>query len=280
MHVWADDPGRFPFPHPYVPDFKRPDHEANVEMLIEDMDQNGVTHAVLVQVIYHGWDNRYVARCVRDHPRRFKAHGLIDPTDPQVAEKLEYWMEEHGLSGMRFSPIYYKGRDDWLDAPSSRQLWKKAEELRAVFNFFIATQQLPRLEEMVRRFPGVNIIIDHLSQIDLKADDPAPELKKLLALARYPNVWVKVSELTSVSKSGKYPFPDAYPWIERVYQAFGGDRLLWGTGYPGSCREHFKRPTLAAELKLIREEIPFFTASDRVKILGANAARLWGFAAV
>ncbi len=279
MHVWANDPGRFPFPHPYIPDFKRPDHGATVEMLLEDMDQNGVTHAVLVQVIFHGWDNRYVARCVRDHPRRFKAHGLIDPTDPQVAQKLEFWMKEHGLSGMRFSPIYYKGRDEWLNAPPSRQLWEKAEELGAVFNFYIATQQLPRLEVIVQRFPGVKVIIDHLSQIDLKADDPEPELKKLLALARYPNVWVKVSELASVSKSGNYPFSDAYPWIERVYQAFGGDRLLWGTGYPGSCREHFKRPALAAELKLIREEIPFFTAADRVKILGANAARLWGFAA-
>ena len=69
---------------------------------------------------------------------------------------------------------------------------------------------------MVRRFPGVPVVIDHLAQVDLKVEDPLPELKKLLALSRYPNVSVKVSELTSVSKSGKYPFRDAYPWVQRV----------------------------------------------------------------
>lgn len=278
MHVWSSDAPRFPFVHPYDPEFKGPPCEGTVEMLLDDMDRNGVTHAILVQVIFHGWDNRYIAECVMAHPGRLRAHGLIDPKDPGVAEKLEYWVKGQGLSGMRFSPIYYKGNDDWLNARSSDALWRKAEELGAVFNFFIATSQLPKLADMLERFPGVRVVIDHLAQADLKAEDPMPELQKLLALARHPNVWVKVSELTSVSKSGKYPFADAYPWVKRVYDAFGPDRLLWGTGYPGAARAFYQRPTLAEELALLREGIPFFTQADRHKILGGNAARLWSLA--
>jgi len=120
-----------------------------------------------------------------------------------------------------------------------------------------------------------DVIIDHLGQLDLKARDPAPEVEKLLALARHPRVWVKVSELTSVSKSGKYPFEDAYPVVKQVYEAFGPDRLLWGTGYPGATRAAYGRPTLNPELVLIQEKIPFFTTEDRERILGRNAARLW-----
>lgn len=277
MHVWSDQPASFPFAHPYDPHFKPPESKATVEVLLDDMDANGVTHCVLVQVIFHGWDNRYVAQCVKLHPKRLKAHGLIDPTDPEVAKKLEYWVKEQGLSGMRFSPIYYKGKDDWLNAKSSEALWKKAEELGAIFNFFISTPQLPKLEDMLKRFPGVKVIIDHLAQADLKVEDPLPEFQKLLALARYPNVWVKVSELTSVSRSGKYPFTDAHAWVKRVYDAFGPDRLLWGTGYPGAARAHYQRPGLKEELALIREGIPFFTSADRDKILGGNAVRLWKF---
>ncbi len=281
MHVWADEPNRFPFRHPYVSDYKRPAAPGTVEMLIDDMDANGVTHCVLVQVIFHGWDNAYVVDCIRRYPKRLEAHGLIDPTDPKVADKLEYWMKEHGLAGMRFSPIYYRdgrhGGDDWITSKAHHALWKKAEQLGAVFNLFIATQQLPKFEVMVKRYPGVRVVIDHLAQADLKADDPLPEFKKLLALARYPNVWVKVSELTSVSKSGKYPFADAYPWVKHAYDAFGPDRLLWGTGYPGAARAHYKRPTLERELALIREEMPFLTAEDRAKILGLNAFKLWSF---
>lgn len=279
MHVWSDDPARFPFAHPYDPKFKLPKIAATVEMLLEEMDRFGITHCVLVQVIYYGWDNRYVAHCVKAHPKRFRAQGLIDPTDPKVADKLEYWVRQHGLSGMRFSPIYYRGKDEWLNASSSHALWKKAEELGAVFNFFIATEQLPKLEEMLRRFPGVKVVIDHLARIDLKTANPEPEFAKLLALARYTNMSAKVSELNILSPSKKYPYTDTFPWVRRMYDTFGPDRLLWGTGFPGATRAQAGRPSLEEELALIRNEIPFFTAVDREKILGRNAARLWRFEA-
>lgn len=281
MHVWAKDARRYPFPHPYIKDFQGPPHEATLEMLIEDMDRHGCTHAVLVQVIYHGWDNTYIADCVRRYPKRLKGHGLIDPTDAKVAEKLEFEVKEHGLAGMRFSPIYYQdgnhGGDAWLDSDTAHGLWKKAAELGAIFNFFIAAKQLPRLEKMVKAHPDVRIIIDHLSQIDLGGPDAESELRLLLAIGRHPNVYVKVSELSSVSKSKEYPFADAYPAVKRVYEAFGPDRLLFGTGYPGAARAFYKRTPLDKEIDLIRTEMPFFSPEDRRKILGLNAVRLWGF---
>ena len=281
MHVWADNPQLYPFDHPYIDNFQKAPHPATLEMLIDDMDRNRCTHAVLVQVIYHGWDNSYVADCVARHPDRFRAHGLIDPTDPKVAERMEFWIRERGLHGMRFSAIYYQngthGGDGWIDAEETHQVWRTAERLGAVFNFFIAAKQLPRLERMVRAHPEVPVIIDHLSQVDLGASDPEPDFRLLLSMAKYPSVRVKVSELTSVSKSGDYPFADAYPYVKRVYEAFGPDRLLFGTGYPGTARADYKRPSLANEIELIRHRIPFFSQQDRDKILGLNAVRLWGF---
>ena len=281
MHVWANDPKRYPFPHPYTENFQETPHPATLEMLVEDMDQFGCDGAVLVQVIYHGWDNLYVADCAKRFPDRLRAHGLIDPTDPKVADKLEYWMKEHGLHGMRFSAIYYQngqhGGDRWINANETHRLWRKAEELGAVFNFFIAAKQLPKLETMVRQYPTVPIIIDHMSQLNFGAEDLEPEFRLLLRLARYPNVWVKVSELTSVSKSGQYPFKDAYLNVKRLYEAFGGDQLLFGTGYPGTARAAYKRPPLDQEIDLLRTKMPFFSQEDRQKILGGNAASIWKF---
>jgi L-fuconolactonase len=130
---------------------------------------------------------------------------------------------------------------------------------------------------MIRDFPHVPVVIDHLARIDLKAADPLPEFKKLLTLARYANVWVKVSELSVLSPSGTYPYKDTFPWVRRLYDAFGPDRLLWGTGYPGATRGEAGRPSLQQELDLVRKEIPFFTSVEREKILGGNAAKLWKF---
>jgi L-fuconolactonase len=157
-------------------------------------------------------------------------------------------------------------------------VWRKAEELGSVFNFFIGPKQLPRLGKMAAAHPEVRVIVDHFSQVDLGAENPDPDFRLLLEMARFPNVWVKVSELSSVSKSKKYPFLDAYPSVKRVYEAFGPDRLLFGTGYPGSARGAYQRPSLAEEIELIDKTIPFFTKEDRDKILGRNAVQLWGFA--
>ncbi len=277
MHVWSDDPKRYPFRHPFDPDSAPPRIAATVDLVVKEMDESGVSHCVLVQAIFHGWDNQYLADCLKAHPRRFRGQGLIDPTDAKAAGTLDFWIREKGLAGMRFSPIYSKGKEGWLDAPEGNPLWKKAGELRAIFNFFIETGQLPRLDTMMERFPEVRVVIDHLARIDLKAADPLPEMKKLLALARHKNVWVKVSELSLLSPSGKYPYADTFPWVRRVYDAFGPDRLLWGTGFPGPTRAQAGRPSLAEELGLIEREIPFFSGGDRRKILGGNAAALWGF---
>jgi predicted TIM-barrel fold metal-dependent hydrolase len=279
MHVWTNDAARFPFAHPTDANFKPPPIAGTVELLIEEMDRHAIDFAVLVQVIYYGWDNRYVADCLRRYPGRFRAQGLIDPTDADVAGKLEYWMREHGLSGMRFSPIYYKGREEWVTSDAHHRLWKKARALDAIFNFFIAAPQLARLETMVAAYPEVRVVIDHLARVDLAGPMAAQEVAMLTRLARYRNVWVKVSELSLLSPAKKPPYADTFSCVKRVYDAFGPDRLLWGTGFPGSTRAQAGRPSLADELALIRGDIPFFSAADREKILGGNAARLWGFPA-
>jgi predicted TIM-barrel fold metal-dependent hydrolase len=53
--------------------------------------------------------------------------------------------------------------------------------------------------------------------------------------------------------------------------------LLFGTGYPGSARAAYNRPSLDKEIELIQNVIPFLSEADREKILGRNAQALWGF---
>ena len=65
--------------------------------------------------------------------------------------------------------------------------------------------------------------------------------------------------------------------LHRFHPLFGPERLMWGTGFPGATRNEAGRPTLRQELDLIRKEMEFFTAADREKILGRNAAQLWRF---
>lgn len=277
VHVWSDDPAAFPFAHPTNPNFRPPAIAATAGALLEEMDRYALSHAVLVQVIYYGWDNRYLARCLKEHPGRFRAQGLIDPLGADVADKLETLVREQGFSGVRLSPLYFPGRDEWVDSEAHRRLWQRADALRAILNFFILPTQLARLESMIARFPGVRVVIDHVARIDLKAASAERDLAQLVRLAKFPNVWVKVSELNTMSVSKLPPYADTFDVVKRVSDAFGPQRLLWGTGFPAGTRAQAGRPPLDEELAIIRTAIPFWTPAERAQILGGNAAALWGF---
>jgi len=106
LEVWTFDP-KFPFHHPERPDLKRVELEGPIENEVQEMHDFGLTYTVLVNPRFYGWDNSYVADCLRRYPKLLVGHGLLDPLQPDPAGRLRYWVREHGLQGMRFSPIYH-----------------------------------------------------------------------------------------------------------------------------------------------------------------------------
>jgi predicted TIM-barrel fold metal-dependent hydrolase len=263
------DTKRYPFGPP-EPTYSLPKDDGSLELFLEEMKQDHVDLAVLVNPRSYGWDNRYIADSVKRYPKLFVGHGLIDPHDPNNAQVLEREVKQNGLAGMRLSPIYHP-KDPWLNAAYNYPLWKKAEELGAVFNVFIAAPQLPQLEDMVRRYPKVKVVVDHLGRPKILDRAPWVEDDYLLKLARYPNVWVKFTELYTASKTKQYPYKDVHPFGKMVYEKFGPRRLLFGTGMVGKTR----RIPLADELRLVREDIPYFADRDKEWILGRNALKIW-----
>src|ERR1700675_82001 len=87
LEVWTFDT-KFPFHHPERPDLKRVEVEAPIENEVAVMKDFGLKYAVLVNPRYFGWDNSYIADCLRRYPRLFVAHGLLNPAEPDLAGRL------------------------------------------------------------------------------------------------------------------------------------------------------------------------------------------------
>jgi predicted TIM-barrel fold metal-dependent hydrolase len=229
-------------------------------------------YAVLINPRYYGWNNSYISYSLHKYPKLFVAHGLVNPEDPKVAERLRYWVKEHGFQGMRFSPIYHP-KSTWLNSKEHYPLWKEAERLGAVFNYYILPHQMPMLEEMAGRFPGVKIVVDHLGKPDLKLADPWPEFRLMFRLKKFPQVWISASEPYELSLTKDYPYRDTIPFFKATYEEFGGRQLIWGTGYP---RPRWELP-MDKELEFVDRILDFYTNEDRKLLLGENAKRIWTF---
>jgi predicted TIM-barrel fold metal-dependent hydrolase len=269
LEVWTLDP-KFPFHHPEHPETK-PEISAPIENEVQEMHDFGLRYAVLINPRYYGWDNSYINYSLHKYPDRFVAHGLINPEDPKVVERLRYWVKEHGFQGMRFSPLYHPN-STWLNSKAHYPLWRQAEKLGAVFNFYILPHQMPMLEDMAGRFPGVKVVVDHLGEPNLKTADPWKDFRKMFRLKKFPQVWISASEPYEISLQA-FPYRDTWPFFKAVYQEFGGKQLIWGTGYP---RPRWELP-MDKELAFVDSALDFYTPEDREMILGKNALHIWKF---
>jgi len=116
-------------------------------------------------------------------------------------------------------------------------------------------------------------VIDHLG-IQQPFQPPAPpnpwaDLPKLLALAKHPNVVVKITGACTLSHE-KFPYKDIWDPLARIFDAFGFDRCLWGTDW-----------TRAVGLLTYKEGVEAFrvtdrlSASERAKLMGETTSRVY-----
>ncbi|HAA48581.1 MAG TPA: hypothetical protein DCE43_02605 [Planctomycetaceae bacterium] len=232
--------------------------------MLAEMQVHGIARTVISHVCYYGTDNSYSSHCVKSHPDRFAAigllvgHGLHRPGDPENPGRLERLMKRDHLVGLRLSPIYDRNTV-WMNDPVCYPLWRRAQELGAVFNIFLAPHQLPQVADMAHRFPGVKLVIDHFAMIDITRPD-SEGIDQILALKKFPNVYVRTS-LHNPSQQ-KPPFRDMWPYLRKVYDTFGPRRMIYANFY---------------ELLIMKDLIPFFTAGDKKWILGKTARSVYRF---
>lgn len=264
LHVWSDDAETYPFS-----EASQPNEPASVELLFENMAGFGVDKAVIVQPIHYLFDNRYVADCLKNYPGKLAAQALVDPTRADAADRLEALVREEGFGGIRIHVSRYGDPAD-LAGSSQDALWQRAQDLGACFNLFGKAADYPALDPIIARFPGVNVAIDHIGGV--QANEPEPLLSNLLKWAAYPNVYVKISNVHSASQE-PYPHRDTFEMIQQIYDAYGPERLMWGTDFPHNIRS----AEYGAALELIRTHMDFWNADDLEWILCKTIQKLWPF---
>ncbi len=264
VHVWKHDP-RFP----WAPETKNPPAEdATAEKLLGLMKANGVDKTVIIQVIYYRWDNRYLASVLKTYPQYFRGVARVNPEDPAAPDHLSRLTEEDGFHGVRISPSG-EAAGDWIRGPLMPPLWKRCQDLKVPMTVLAPVTRMPDVARLVDHYPDLTVVIDHMADCPLNEPE---ELKKLLALQRFPKVYVKISHSWSLS-SQPYPYLDSQRQIKTLYDTFGPQRLMAGTDWP--LVE--KYCTYGQAIDIARKKIEFFNAEDRRWICGLTANQVWPF---
>lgn len=272
VHVWEIDPPKYPI-GPTAPNWNSyPDEPGTADELLAEMDEHGVDWSVLVQTSWSTWDNGYIADAVVRFPDRFVGHGLIDPQDPNNAEQVRYWVKTRGLAGFRFHPIYYPDEKILL-TKHNELMWEEIAALDVVIQFQLNAAYADQVATIAQQYRHLKLILDHMGYPEVSGGLEA--FQPILALGQYDNVYLKLSDVAGRSDKD-FPFEDIHPFIKGLLDAFGSERIVWGTGYPGHHRIKHNWLPLSEELRLIREGLPFLSHADRDRILGGTATKIWG----
>jgi predicted TIM-barrel fold metal-dependent hydrolase len=262
VHVWKHD-SKYPFAEGAHP----PERDATPDMLLELMKANGVAKTVIIQVIHYRYDNSYLADVLKRYPKTFQGVCRVDPLDPAAPDHLSKHTAE-GFRGVRLSPAA-NASGDWFRGPLMPPLWKRCSELKVPMTVLAPITRMPEVATLLEALPDLTVVIDHMA--DCPVNQPA-ELEKLIALKRYPNVFVKISHTWSISKQ-PYPWLDAQEFVKRLHQAYGPQRLMWATDWP--IVEGVS--TYAKALSVVRDDMKFLNADDLHWMLSKTIERVWPF---
>ena len=242
-----------------------------IESLLHEMDTNRVSAAVLIQ---HGgtYDNDYLFKCAGRFPSRFKVVALVDPEDPDQQGTLAR-LAARGAAGVRLDP------DARLPQGDPLGLWKTAGELG------LGVSSLGRVDlfasdafkEVVDSCPETKIVIEHLAGVGY-SEPPYDSYEAALELAERPNTFIKVPGLGEFVPrpprlGSEFHFDDVPPLFEMARDAFGAQRMMWGSDFPPSAGREGYRNVLNG----VRNHPAFAGSEDLEWVLGRTAAAVWGF---
>jgi len=260
VHLWkAESPDWkwVPGLQPQLPD------PFTIERLVSMMEEAGVDRAVIVPPSWPGDRNDYALEAVKRYPNRFRVMGRIPLQDPKSAELLPNWKGQQGMLGVRLT-FNNAQNIPWLTNGTADWFWPAAEKAGLPVMCF-APERTLLLGPIAERHPGLALIIDHMNLTASMVKDNKIEeaIGQAVALAKYPNVSVKVSASPGISRE-PYPFRDVAVHLKRVFDAYGPQRSYWGTDMTNS----YAKASYRQRISHFTEELSFLSESDKDWVMG------------
>jgi predicted TIM-barrel fold metal-dependent hydrolase len=232
----------------------------SADELLKEMDGGGVDAALIHPP---GWDpgsGELALEAARAHPDRLAILGKFPLDRPESRGLIEGWKRQPGMLGLRFTFLQPHQRT-WPTDGTMDWLWPAAERA-GIPVALLAGNFLPLVGQIAERHPALKLIVDHLGRpTGTKPEEVWANLPELLALAKFPNVAVKATGAPSYS-SDAYPYRDIHGHLRRIHDAFGPERMFWGTDItrmPCSWRQC---------VTMFTEELPWLSARDKKLIMG------------
>ncbi|MFB7574785.1 amidohydrolase family protein [Streptomyces sp. NPDC056165] len=160
--------------------------------------------------------------------------GWTDLTAPDVADAIAALRERPGgdrLVGIRHQ-VQEEPDPSWLLRPDVQRGLTAVAQAGLVYDLVVKPHQLAAAVDAAARVAGLTFVLDHLGKPPIATGALAPWAAGLRRLAALPNTVCKLSGLVTEAAPGDWRTKDFKPYADTVLDAFGPQRLLFGSDWP------------------------------------------------
>jgi L-fucono-1,5-lactonase len=195
---------------------------------------HGIDGAVLVQTCSSLEETRSFLELADADDLVAGVVGWVDLTAADVASVLAELRALPGgrhLVGVRHQ-VHDEADPDWLLRREVERGLRAVEEAGLAYDLLVRPRELPAALQVGRSFPGLRLVIDHLAKPPIASGELEPWAERMAPFGELEHVFCKVSGLVTEADWARWSADDFVPYVARVVEWFGEDRLVFGSDWP------------------------------------------------
>jgi L-fuconolactonase len=266
QHFWQPARGDY---HWMTPDLTALYRDYGPDDLAPLLARYGIERTILVQAAQTAAETDFMLQIARATPFVAGVVGWAEFTDPHAPATIERLAGDPLLVGLR-PMVQDIPDDDWLARSDLAPAFRALVRHGLVYDALVFPRHLSRLLVVADRHPDLVIVVDHGAKPGIRERRLDPWRADMAAVAARPNTWCKLSGLVTEA-APDWTVEDLRPYVDHLLDAFGPQRLLWGSDWPvvnlAGGYERWREAALALLAPL--------PETDRSAVLGGNAARVY-----
>lgn len=266
QHFWHYNPVRDTWITPNMARIQRDFLPEDLEPVLE---ANGIEGCVAVQADQSEAETEFLLRQADAHEFVKGVVGWVDLRSDKLHDRLDYFSRYEKLKGFRH--VVQAEADNFLRQADFIRGVRQLPVFGFTYDILIYPSQLEAALYFVEQLPDVNFVLDHLAKPYVKSGELDAWAGAMRRLAAFPNVCCKLSGMVTEADWNSWT-PDTFmPYLDVVFEAFGTDRLLYGSDWPVCLVAGEYGEVKDIVTRYLRD----FSEHERAKVMGGNAVRFY-----
>ena len=267
QHFWQYNPAEHTWMNETMQVLKQDFYPEDLRPLLQEIGFGG---CIAVQARQSLSETNWLLDLARQHDFIQGVVGWVDLRSPDVSQQLANYAGESKLVGVRHV-VHDEADDNFMLQPTFQQGIAALKDFCLTYDLLLFPKHLPVAIKLVERFPEQAFVLDHLAKPFINQKQFSPWREDLFELAKFPNVYCKLSGMVTETTWGKWAKADFTPYLDSVVAAFGTERVMIGSDWPVCSLSGSYRATMDIVIEYTRQ----FSEEVRAAILGGNCLNFY-----